>query len=70
MTDTFRGVADVVARKLPKPPDMRPLSEASTADFAKVRFVLTDVDHTLTHVGRLSAPTYAALERLQPRQSA
>ena len=67
-TDTFRGVADIVARKLPKPPDMRPLSEASTADFAKVRFVLTDADDTLTHGGRLSAPTYAALERVQRAQ--
>jgi hypothetical protein len=30
-----------------------------------VRFVLTDIDETLTYQGRLAAQTYAALERLQ-----
>lgn len=44
---------------------MRPLSEAENAEFRTVRFVLTDMDETLTHHGRLSAATYDALERLQ-----
>lgn len=44
---------------------MRPLSSAPPATFAQIRFVLTDMDETLTHHGRLSAATYAALERLQ-----
>lgn len=43
---------------------MRPLHEAADDEFASVRFVLTDMDETLTFHGRLAA-TYAALERLQ-----
>ncbi|RXT19870.1 hypothetical protein B5P46_26695 [Rhizobium leguminosarum] len=34
---------------------MRPFSEAENAEFRSVRFVLTDMDETLTHHGRLSA---------------
>ncbi|MFG1477181.1 HAD-IIB family hydrolase [Xanthobacter sp. V4C-4] len=44
---------------------MRPLSEAEAATFRDVRFVLTDMDETLTFNGRLGARTYDALERLQ-----
>lgn len=44
---------------------MHPLAQSVSADFAGVEFVLTDMDDTLTHRGRLSAATYAALERLQ-----
>jgi HAD superfamily hydrolase (TIGR01484 family) len=44
---------------------MRSLSTAGNMEFSGVRFVLTDMDETLTYQGRLSAATYAALERLQ-----
>lgn len=44
---------------------MRPLATASRSEFAAVRFVLTDMDDTLTLRGRLAARTYEALERLQ-----
>lgn len=44
---------------------IKDLSSASHSTFAGVRFVLTDMDDTLTYRGRLSARTYDALERLQ-----
>jgi HAD superfamily hydrolase (TIGR01484 family) len=44
---------------------MRPLAEADPSVFQSVRFVLTDLDETLTYQGRLPAQTYEALERLQ-----
>lgn len=44
---------------------MRPLHEAEPSAFRDVRFVLTDMDETLTHHGHLAASTYDALERLQ-----
>lgn len=44
---------------------MRPLALASQGLFSSVQYVLTDMDETLTFRGRLSAATYAALERLQ-----
>lgn len=44
---------------------MQPLMRADRATFRNVRFVLTDMDETLTHHGRLAAQTYDALERLQ-----
>lgn len=44
---------------------MQPLSLAPADTFSSVRFLLTDMDETLTHHGRLSARTYTALERLQ-----
>jgi hydroxymethylpyrimidine pyrophosphatase-like HAD family hydrolase len=44
---------------------MTPLERASRADLASVRFVLTDMDETLTFGGRLAAQTYDSLERLQ-----
>lgn len=44
---------------------MRPLREAEASAFRDIRFVLTDMDETLTYRGRLSARTYDALDRLQ-----
>lgn len=44
---------------------MKPLDQAGETEFSSVRFVLTDMDETLTYKGRLSAETYAALEGLQ-----
>ncbi|MBB3257243.1 hypothetical protein F4827_002210 [Paraburkholderia bannensis] len=44
---------------------MQPLSCAPFHEFSAVRFVLTDMDETLTYQGRLAAATYDALERLQ-----
>lgn len=44
---------------------MRPLADAERGTFKNIRFVLTDMDDTLTLKGRLHAQTYSALERLQ-----
>ncbi|VVE66505.1 HAD family hydrolase [Pandoraea captiosa] len=44
---------------------MQALSLAPPHQFSDVRFVLTDMDETLTYRGRLSAPTYDALARLE-----
>jgi HAD superfamily hydrolase (TIGR01484 family) len=44
---------------------LRPLSTFPTAARRRIRFVLTDIDDTLTFAGRLAADTYAALERLE-----
>jgi hydroxymethylpyrimidine pyrophosphatase-like HAD family hydrolase len=44
---------------------MRPFGAFPAALRAQIRFVLTDVDDTLTDGPRLSAATYLALERLQ-----
>lgn len=44
---------------------LRPLAKAPAAALVRVRFVLTDMDDTLTHRGRLSARTYDAIERLR-----
>ncbi len=44
---------------------MTPLADFPVAAFARIRFVLTDMDDTLTFRGRLSSDAYAALERLQ-----
>jgi len=41
------------------------LATATSDEFSNVRFVLTDMDETLTYRGRLAAATYRALERLQ-----
>jgi HAD superfamily hydrolase (TIGR01484 family) len=43
---------------------MQPFARFPPAQLGKVRFVLTDVDDTLTQGARLSAATYDALERL------
>lgn len=47
------------------PGSMQSLSKADLSAFRSVRFVLTDMDETLTFDGRLAAQTYSALERLQ-----
>lgn len=44
---------------------MRALNVADVDTFKNVRFILTDMDDTLTFQGKLSADTYTALERLQ-----
>lgn len=44
---------------------MKLLSSADRSIFRNIRFVLTDMDETLTFQGRLAARTYDALERLQ-----
>ena len=44
---------------------LRPLAEMPLAARRQVRFVLCDIDDTLTLEGRLPACAYAALERLQ-----
>ncbi len=43
---------------------MRPLAEMPEATAARVSLLLTDIDDTLTHAGRLSAAAYRALEDL------
>jgi hypothetical protein len=43
---------------------MRPLAELPAAVCRRIRFVLTDIDDTLTDHGRLGAAAYDALERL------
>jgi HAD superfamily hydrolase (TIGR01484 family) len=44
---------------------MKGLASAPLGEFKGVRFVLTDMDETLTHEGRLPVAAYAALERLR-----
>ena len=44
---------------------LQPWTNATLLDLSSIRYVLTDMDETLTHKGRLSAATYSALERLQ-----
>ena len=44
---------------------MQPLADLSQNALRKIRFVLTDIDDTLTENGRLPAASYQALERLQ-----
>jgi hypothetical protein len=46
---------------------MRPLTEFSTKARRAIRFVLLDIDDTLTTNGRLTAAAYAALEALSQR---
>jgi HAD superfamily hydrolase (TIGR01484 family) len=43
---------------------IRPLSEFSAASRSAIRFVLLDIDDTLTTAGRLTAAAYEALESL------
>ena len=43
---------------------MRALSTFAPEQAAKIRFLLTDIDDTLTTDGHLTAGAYAALERL------
>lgn len=44
---------------------MQLIQSADISAFRDIRFVLTDMDETLTFNGRLAAKTYMALERLQ-----
>ena len=44
---------------------MHPLIDFSKIGLRKIRFVLTDIDDTLTENGRLPAKSYQALESLQ-----
>ncbi len=44
---------------------MRPVSELDTQTARRLRFVLTDIDDTITSDGALPAIAYAALERLR-----
>ncbi|MEE8188048.1 MAG: HAD-IIB family hydrolase [Kiloniellales bacterium] len=44
---------------------LRPLSSFPTAERARVRGVLFDIDDTITTEGRLTAQAYGAMERLQ-----
>jgi hypothetical protein len=44
---------------------MQPFEQFPPADAGRIRFVLTDVDDTLTDGPRLSAATYLAIEQLQ-----
>ncbi len=43
---------------------MRPLAEFPRAERAGIRYVLTDIDDTLTEHGRLPAESYMAMQRL------
>jgi HAD superfamily hydrolase (TIGR01484 family) len=49
------------------PATMRPLAEMPERVRRGIRFVLLDIDDTLTTEGRLTAAAYAALERLSRR---
>jgi HAD superfamily hydrolase (TIGR01484 family) len=44
-----------------------PLADLPAASRARLRFVLTDIDDTLTTGGRLTSAAYGALERLAAR---
>ena len=44
---------------------MRELASSTARDFRDVRVLLTDMDETLTHHGRISAAVFSALERLR-----
>jgi len=46
---------------------MKPFSRFSAAEKRSIRFVLTDIDDTLTIGGRLPAAVFAAMEALQER---
>lgn len=43
---------------------MKPLDQLSMADAKRIRYVLTDIDDTITTEGRLTAAAYEALEAL------
>jgi hypothetical protein len=49
------------------PPGPAPLADLPAAARGRLRFVLTDIDDTLTTGGRLTAAAYGALERLAAR---
>jgi HAD superfamily hydrolase (TIGR01484 family) len=54
-----------IASNQVQPARLRPLAELSPAAVHAVRYVLLDIDDTLTTDGRLEAAAYGALERLQ-----
>ena len=47
------------------PNRMRPLADFAKADRSRTRFLLTDIDDTLTDHGRLPGESYLALQRLR-----
>ena len=47
------------------PMSLVPLSQAPLNEWSGLRFILTDIDDTLTTDGRLSASVYAMIERLR-----
>lgn len=49
----------------PSSSDMKPFSTFSPHDKEQIRYVLTDIDDTLTTDGRLPAAAYSAMEQLQ-----
>ncbi len=53
------------AMNMPSGAVFQPIAQFSSAERKRVRAVLTDIDDTLTHDGRLPASAYAALERLK-----
>ncbi len=48
----------------PQPQPMRPLDQCSVDALRRVRYLLTDIDDTLTDAGRLGAPAYGAIAAL------
>ena len=44
---------------------MKPIGQITAAEASRIRFVLTDIDDTLTRDGRLQEESYAALWRLK-----
>jgi HAD superfamily hydrolase (TIGR01484 family) len=60
-------LADAWVQQLRAVMSIRPLSEFTAARGGAIRFVLLDIDDTLTTDGRLTAAAYAALESLSGR---
>ena len=60
-------LADAWVQQLRAVMSIRPLSEFTAARRGAIRFVLLDIDDTLTTDGRLTAAAYAALESLSGR---
>src|SRR5215831_17875048 len=58
----LQGIGALVAQNT-----MLPLARLAARDAARFRFILSDIDDTLTHKGRLSAETYRQMEALQAR---
>ena len=44
---------------------MKPFSQFPTPNKKNIDFILTDIDDTLTHKGRLPAGVFVAMERLK-----
>ena len=47
---------------------MLPISKFSQKNLSKIKFVLTDIDETLTENGRIPAKSFKALEKLQKKR--